>query len=55
MKEVYKNEMGEFLMAIRTDSDDIRFKVPDEVIIALAEILIEERYQEEAMQAWKAR
>ena len=55
MKEVYKNEMGEFLMSIRTDSDDIRFKVPDEVIIALAEILIEERYQEEAMQAWKAR
>ena len=55
MKEVYKNEMGEFLMAIRTDSDDIRFKVPDEVIIALAEILIEERYQEEALEAWKAR
>lgn len=55
MKEVYKNEMGEFLMSIRTDSDDIRFKVPDEVIIALAEILIEERYQEEALEAWKAR
>lgn len=55
MREVYKGEMGEFLMAIRTDSDDIRYQVPDEVVIALAEILIEERYQEEALEQWKNR
>ena len=55
MREVDKGEMGEFLMAIRTDSDDIRYQVPDEVVIALAEILIEERYQEEALEQWKNR
>ena len=42
-------EMGVELDAV------VSIEVPDEVIIALAEILIEERYQEEAMQAWKAR
>lgn len=55
MREVYKGEMGEFLMSISTKSDDIRFKVPEEVIIALAEVMIEERYQEEALEEWKNR
>ena len=55
MREVYKNEMGEFLMSISTDSDDPRLKLPEEVIIALAEVLIEERYQEEALEEWKNR
>ena len=55
MREVYKNEMGEFLMSISTKSDDPRLKLPEEVIIALAEVLIEERYQEEALEEWKNR
>lgn len=55
MREVYKNEMGEFLMSISTESDDPRLKLPEEVIIALAEVLIEERYQEEALEEWKNR
>lgn len=55
MREVYKGEMGEFLKSISTKSDDIRFKVPEEVIIALAEVMIEERYQEEALEEWKNR
>ena len=55
MREVYKNEMGEFLMSISTDSDDPRLKLPEKVIIALAEVLIEERYQEEALEEWKNR
>ena len=55
MREVYKNEMGEFLMSISTESDDPRLKLPEEVIIALAEVLIEERYQEEALEEWRNR
>ena len=55
MREVYKEEMGKFLMSISTDSDDPRLKLPEEVIIALAEVLIEERYQEEALEEWKNR
>ena len=55
MREVYKGEMGKFLMSITTESDDIRLKVPDEVIIALAEIMIEERYREEALEEWMNR
>ena len=55
MREVYKNEMGEFLTSISTESDDPRLKLPEEVIIALADVLIEERYQEEALEEWKNR
>lgn len=55
MKYVYKKEMGDFLKNIRNDSDDIRLRTPDEVIIAISEILIEELYQEEALEAWKNR
>ncbi len=54
MKQVYINEMPKFLMAIRNDHSDIRFQVPDEVIIALAEILIEERFREETLDEWGA-
>lgn len=54
MKQVYINEMPKFLMAIRNDHTDIRFLVPDEVIIALAEILIEERFREETLEEWGA-
>ena len=39
MKDVYKGEMHHFLMSINPHSDDIRKKVPLEVIEALAEIL----------------
>lgn len=54
MKEVYKNEMGEFLMDIRNNNPDQRFLVPDDVIVALAEILIEERFREETLEEWRA-
>ena len=55
MKEVYKNEMGEFLMDIRNNNNpDQRFLVPDDVILALAEILIEERFREETLEEWRA-
>ena len=42
MREVYKGEMGKFLPAIMSDSDDPRRQVPFEAITALAEILIDE-------------
>lgn len=54
MKQVYKNEMADFLMDIRNNITDQRFKVPDEVIVALAEILIEERFREETLEEWGA-
>lgn len=55
MREVYKGEMAKFFMAISTESDDVRLKVPEEAIIALAEIMIEERYREEALEEWMNR
>lgn len=55
MREVYKGEMAKFFMSISTESDDIRLKVPEEAIIALAEIMIEERYREEALEEWMNR
>ena len=52
MKDVYKGEMHHFLMSINPHSDDIRKKVPVEVIEALAEILIEEYERDEMLQQW---
>jgi hypothetical protein len=52
MKDVYKGEMHHFLMSINPHSDDIRKKVPLEVIEALAEILIEEYERDEMLQQW---
>lgn len=52
MKEVYKGEMPHFLPAINPHSDDPRFAVPTDVIIALAEILIEEVDKDEIKRQW---
>lgn len=52
MKEVYKGEMPHFLPAINPHSDDPRFAVPMDVIIALAEILIEEVDKDEIKRQW---
>ena len=52
MKEVYKGEMPHFLSAINPHSDDPRFAVPTDVIIALAEILIEEVDKDEIKRQW---
>ena len=52
MKDVYKGEMHHFLMSINPHSDDIRKKVPLEVIEALAEILIEEYERDEMLKQW---
>jgi len=52
MKDVYKSEMHHFLTSINPHSDDVRLKVPIEVIEALAEILIEEYEREEYLNQW---
>lgn len=52
MKDVYIGEMHHFLMSINPHSDDIRKKVPLEVIEALAEILIEEYERDEMLKQW---
>ncbi len=52
MKNVYKDEMAHFLSSIDPHSEDIRLQVPEEVVIALAEILIEEQDRDEALRQW---
>ena len=52
MREVYKGEMGKFLPAIISDSDDPRRQVPFEAITALAEILIDEVDRDEIRKQW---
>lgn len=62
MREVYKQEMPHFLHAIQTGEkdenghhlppDDKRFLVPFEVLVGLAEILIDEYEREETLQQW---
>jgi hypothetical protein len=62
MREVYKQEMPHFLHSIQTGKKDerghrlppadIRFLVPPEVIVVLAEILINEIEREETLQLW---
>jgi hypothetical protein len=42
MRQIYKNEMEHFLAQINPHSEDCRFKVPFEVVSAMAEILISE-------------
>jgi len=54
MKEVYKGEMGHFLQAINPHSSDQRFLVPKEVILLLAEILINDLEREEMLNQWGA-
>ncbi len=42
MKEVYKQEVPHFLSSINPHSDDPRLKVPQEVVIVLAECLLDD-------------
>ena len=52
MREVYKSEMGKFLSAIISDTDDLRKQIPFETITALAEILIDEVDRDEIRRQW---
>ena len=52
MREVYKGEMGKFLPALISDTDDQRRQIPFEVITALAEILIDEVDRDEIRRQW---
>jgi hypothetical protein len=52
MKDIYNGEMHHFLVSINPHSDDIRKKVPVEIIEVLAEILIDEYEREEMMHQW---
>ncbi|MBQ9231105.1 MAG: hypothetical protein IJ190_07970 [Prevotella sp.] len=47
IKEVYKGEMPHFLASINPRSDDQRYLVPQEVVIKLAECLIDDLEREE--------
>lgn len=47
MKEVYKKEMPHFLQSINPHSDDIRFLVPQDTVLRLAECLIDDMEREE--------
>ena len=52
MREVYKGEMGKFLPALISDTDDPRKQIPFEAITALAEILIDEVDRDEIRKQW---
>jgi hypothetical protein len=52
MREVYKHEMGGFLPALNPHSNDPRFQIPFEVIVALSEILIDEVDRDEVRKQW---
>jgi len=52
MREVYKGEMPHFLPSINPHSDDIRFQIPFDVILALVEILIDEVDRDEVCKQW---
>ena len=47
MKEVYKQEMPHFLSSINAHSDDQRLLVPQEVVLKLAECIIDDLEREE--------
>ncbi len=47
MKEVYKGEVPHFLASINPNSDDQRFLVPQDVVLKLAECLIDDLEREE--------
>jgi (p)ppGpp synthase/HD superfamily hydrolase len=51
MKEVYKSEVPHFLASINPHSDDPRLLVPQEVVMKLAECLLDDLEREEQHQA----
>ena len=50
MKEVYKSEVPHFLASINPHSDDPRLLVPQEVVMKLAECLLDDLEREEQHQ-----
>lgn len=54
MKSVYKDEMAHFLQSIQSRRADVRFLVPERVVEALAEILIDEYERDEILKQWGA-
>ena len=52
MREVYKREMPHFLPSLSSDSDDPRLQIPFEVVMVLAEVLIEEVDRDEIRRLW---
>ncbi len=47
MKEVYKSEVPHFLSSLKGDSSDQRLDVPHEIVVKLAECLIDDMEREE--------
>ena len=52
MREIYKREMPHFLPSLCSDSKDPRLQIPFEVVMALAEILIDEVDRDEIRRQW---
>jgi (p)ppGpp synthase/HD superfamily hydrolase len=52
MREVYKSEMPHFLPALKAEDDDPRKQLPFEVIMAMAEVLIDEVDRDEVRRQW---
>ena len=52
MREVYKSEMPHFLPALKPEDDDPRKQLPFEVIMAMAEVLIDEVDRDEVRRQW---
>ena len=47
MKDIYKGEMHHFLQAINPHSADVRLQVPEEVVLKIAECLVDDLEREE--------
>jgi (p)ppGpp synthase/HD superfamily hydrolase len=52
MKETYKSEMRHFLPALKAEDDDPRKQLPYEVVLAMAEVLIDEVDRDEVRRQW---
>lgn len=52
MKEIYKSEMPHFLPALKAEDDDPRKQLPYEVVLAMAEVLIDEVDRDEVRRQW---
>ena len=52
MREVYKEEMPHFLPSLSSNSEDPRLQIPFDVVIALAEVLIDEVDRDAIRKQW---
>ena len=52
MREVYKEEMPHFLPSLSSNSEDPRLQCPFDVVIALAEVLIDEVDRDAIRKQW---